>query len=75
MYVKQPFPKDIIKTINDFGAALVPNLFDANTVQALEAEIDNTFSSLQPKDEACFTPAYKRTLGVYSFYQLWNECN
>ena len=55
MYIKQPFPKDIIKTINEFGAAIVPNLFDVNTVQALEAEIDNTFSSLQPKDEACFT--------------------
>ena len=55
MYVKQPSPKKIIETVNEFGAAIVPDLFNKKTVKQLEAEIDKVFLNLQPKDQASFT--------------------
>ncbi len=59
MYVYQSFPINIIQTINEFGAALVPDLFDTGVIKNLEAEIDNVFTTLQPKDQASFINSKK----------------
>tara|TARA_R110001583_G_scaffold75920_6_gene208493 strand:- start:552 stop:1310 length:759 start_codon:yes stop_codon:yes gene_type:complete len=54
MHVHHFSSANVVQTVKEFGAALVPNFLNKSVTQGLEIEVDTFFSNLKAQDEACF---------------------